>query len=151
MKRLILIAGLAAAMAVAHPVHGQAAKPVDDASLGLAKGSVFDTATPQPFVLDGKGAQGAARAAYGAPPLVPHAVDEYLPIGVETNDCVDCHDKPGAKKAKGKAGPMPAIHYAKTSDGKTRVAGDYYNCVLCHAAAANVRDLVTNSAPKPAR
>jgi nitrate reductase (cytochrome), electron transfer subunit len=151
MKRLILIAGLAAAMAVSHPVQGQAGKPVDDASLGLAKGSVFDTATPQPFVLDGKGAQGAARAAYGAPPLVPHAVDEYLPIGVDSNDCVDCHDKPGAKKAKRRPVAIPATHYGKAAGAAAGVAGDYYNCMLCHAAAANVKDLVTNSAPKPAR
>ncbi len=47
--------------------------------------------------------------------------------------------------------PMPALHYAKTAEAKPRLSGDYYNCTLCHAAAAGVKDLVVNKAPKPAR
>ena len=85
------------------------------------------------------------------PPLVPRAVDDFLPISADKNDCVGCHDKPGGKKAKGAPTPMPALHYAKTAEARPRLSGDYYNCTLCHAAAAGVKDLVVNKAPKPAR
>ncbi len=151
MKRLLLTLCLLAGFTATQIVLAQAAKPIDDASLGLSKGSVFDVPTPQPFTADGKGASGAAKAAYGAPPLVPHAVDDFLPISSDKNDCVGCHDKPGGKKAKGAPTPMPALHCAKTAEAKPRLSGDYYNCTLCHAAAAGVKDLVVNKAPKPAR
>ena len=145
-QTLCLLAGLLAV----NVAFAQGAKPVGDADIGLSKGSVFDVPTPQPFAADGKGVTGAARAAYGAPPLVPHAVDDFLPITADKNACVGCHDKPGAKKTKGDGTPMPALHYVK-AEGKARLSGDYYNCGLCHASAANVKDLVGNRAPKPAR
>ena len=69
MKRLLLTLCLLAGFTATQIVLAQAAKPIDDASLGLSKGSVFDVPTPQPFTADGKGASGAAKAAYGAPPL----------------------------------------------------------------------------------
>lgn len=150
MKRLLPTLWLCAGLLAASATLAQPAKPIGEASIGLSKGSVFDVPTPQPFTADGKGASGAARAAYGAPPLVPHSVDDYLPIGVDKNACIGCHDRPGSKKAKGQATTMPPTHYVKT-DGKPRVSGDYYNCGLCHAPAAAVPDLVGNKAPKPAR
>jgi cytochrome c-type protein NapB len=118
---------------------------------GLSKGSVFDVPTPQPFTADGKGASGAREGGVRAPPLVPHAVDDFLPMSSDKNDCVGCHDKPGGKKAKGAPTPMPALHYAKTAEAKPRLSGDYYNCGLCHAPAADVKDIVGNRATKPAR
>ena len=150
MKRLILLLCLQAGILTASAASAQVAKPVADSDIGLAKGSVFDVATPQPFAADGTGVTGAAKGAYGAPPLVPHAVDDFLPITADKNACIACHDRPGAKKAKGEGTPMPALHYVR-ADGKPRLSGDYYGCSLCHAPAANVRDLVVNKAPKPAR
>ena len=150
MKRLILTLCLTAGLAASCPAFAQAGKPVGDASLGLSKGSVFDVPTPQPFAADGKGATGAARAAYAAPPLVPHPVDDFLPITADTNACAGSHDRPGAKKAKGEATAMPPLHYVKGA-APPRLSGDYYNCGLCHAPAADVKDIVGNRAPKPAR
>ena len=151
MKRVILIASIAAALAAAPLAGAQEAKPVDDASLGLQKGSVFDVPTPKPFSLDGAGVKGAAQGAFAAPPLVPHAVDDYVPITVDKNACLGCHDKPGARKVKGGVPGAPAGHYAKGGAGKPRVSGDYYNCELCHAPGADVPDPVANTAPKPPR
>ncbi len=150
MKRPILTLCLLAGLLAVGAASAQGTRPVPDADLGLAKGSVFDVPTPQPFSADGRGVTGAAKAAYGAPPLVPHAVDDFLPITADKNACVGCHDRPGAKKAKGEGTPMPPLHYVK-AEGKPRLSGDYYGCGLCHAPAANVRDLVVNKAPKPAR
>lgn len=150
MKRLILLLCVSACVALSGTASAQSPKPVSDASLGLSKGSVFDVPTPQPFAADGKGASGSAKAAYGAPPLVPHPVDEFLPISAAKNDCTGCHDRPGAKKAKGEPTAMPPLHYVK-GEAKPRLSGDYYNCALCHAPAADVKDIVVNKAPKPAR
>ena len=150
MKRLILLLCLQAGILTVSAASAQVAKPVADSDIGLAKGSVFDVPTPQPFAADGKGVTGAARAAYAAPPLVPHPVDDYLPISADKNACAGCHDRPGAKKAKGDATPLPVLHYVK-GEAKPRLSGDYYSCGLCHAPAADVRDIVGNRAPKPAR
>jgi nitrate reductase cytochrome c-type subunit len=150
MKRLILIASLAAGLAAA-PLSLAQAQPVDDASLGLQKGSVYDVPTPQPFTLDGAGVKGSATGAFGAPPLVPHATAEYLPITADKNACLGCHEKPGAKKVKGGLPGIPPGHYAKGTGDKPRVSGDYYGCELCHAPAADVPDPVANKAPKPRR
>jgi len=151
MKRLILIASMAAALAAAPAALAQAAQPIDDASLGLQKGSVHDVPTPQPFALDGAGVKGSALGAFGAPPLVPHPTAEYLPITADRNACLGCHDKPGVRKVKGGLPGIPAGHYAKGTAGKPRVSGDYYGCELCHAPAADVPDPVANKAPKPPR
>jgi hypothetical protein len=151
MKRVILFASIAAALAAVPLAGAQGGKPVDDASLGLQKGSVFDVPTPQPFSLDGSGVKGAAKGAFAAPPLVPHAVADYVPITIDKNACLDCHEKPGARKVKGGVPGAPAGHYAKGGTGKPRVSGDYYNCELCHAPGADVPDPVANKAPKPPR
>lgn len=148
MKRLLLTLCLASTLTAAQCVIAQGGKPIDDASLGLSKGSVFDVPTPQPFAADGKGAGGAAQAAYAAPPLVPHETEAFMPVTADKNACLGCHDKPGAKKKKGEPTPVPKLHYAKSGE---RLSGDYYNCPLCHSPAANVKDLVGNRAPKPKR
>jgi nitrate reductase cytochrome c-type subunit len=149
MTRTMLITCLAATIVAG--CGALSSRTILDRNLGLAKGSVFDTPTPVPFTLDGTGVTGAGKVAYGAPPLVPHPTDEYVPITTSRNACLACHDRPGAKAEKGQGTPMPPLHYAKVTGGSPRLLGDYYSCELCHAPAANVPDLVGNEAPRPAR
>ena len=49
--------------------------------------------------------------AEGAPGVIPHAVDAYLPITIDRNACLMCHreTKPGEARVKG---GIPASHYA---------------------------------------
>ena len=137
MKRLALIVASSLVIGLV----ACATQSIPDSQIGLSKGSVFETQTPQPYTRDGTGVTGDAVTAYGMPPLVPHAVDDYK-ITQDNNACVACHNPPGMGGAK----PFPASHQAQ---GK--LSGAYYYCELCHAPAANVPDLVKNTGPKPAR
>ena len=145
MKRLALIVASSLVIGLV----ACATQSIPDTQIGLSKGSAFDSQTPTAFTRDGTGATGAAEAAYGMPPLVPHAVEDYQPITQDKNMCIACHDRPGQTKKVGDpndATPIPPSHYAQ---GK--VSGAYYYCELCHSPAANVPDLVKNTGPKPKR
>ncbi|MDR1529912.1 MAG: nitrate reductase cytochrome c-type subunit [Burkholderiales bacterium] len=131
-----------------------ATQSIPDSQIGLSKASVFETQTPTPYALDGKGAGGAAEAAYGVPPLIPHEIASYQ-TSRENNMCIACHDRPGQTKKVGDPNdpqPIPSSHYVSAKPGeKLRVSGANYHCELCHAPAANVPDLVKNTGPKPKR
>ncbi|MFO1195983.1 MAG: nitrate reductase cytochrome c-type subunit [Burkholderiaceae bacterium] len=127
----------------------QSLGPIEDAQFGFNKGSVFDVATPVPFGYDDTGAARSVvpLAGSGMPPMVPHTVDDDLPITLAKNGCLECHDKPnliGRPVAKGKARPAPRAHYVVSAGGSLALAGANYNCVSCHAPQADVPALVTN-------
>jgi hypothetical protein len=121
--------------------------PIEDTAFGLAKGSVFDTATPKPFSFEGEGAGKIIPPPPGMPVMIPHAIDAYLPLTLDRNACIGCHDRPGdvgKKLAKGTARPAPANHYV-LKDGKRALSGAQYNCTACHAPQAGVDALVKNA------
>lgn len=62
----------------------------------------------------------------GAPGIIPHPIESYLPITAERNSCLMCHKNAVAKDRK--AGEIPLTHL---KDGK--ITGDRWNCTLCHA------------------
>lgn len=119
-----------------------ASATIDDRDFGLAKGSVFDAATPSSYAL---GAGAPAARPLATPPVIPHAVDDPPPISASANACTDCHGRPatGAKVAKGEAVPAPADHRAGGAAGGV-VSGAFWNCTSCHAAQAPVPALVGN-------
>ena len=49
----------------------------------------------------------------GAPGIIPHPIESYLPITAERNSCLMCHKNAVAKDRK--------------------ITGDRWNCTLCHA------------------
>lgn len=136
MKKFLLVALMALATG---GVFAQG-KAVAERDLGLSKTDAFETPTPQAYSLDA----GKVRATpLGTPPMIPHAVDNFVPIKPDANNCLMCHDKPadiGKKTAKGQPQPIPASHYAK-ADGKTVLKGSQFDCMLCHAPQANVKPL----------
>jgi len=129
------------------------ANVVDDASLGLSKGSVFDTPTPHPVTYSTSNPKKTKRLpkAYSTlPPQVGHTFKEYLPITAEDNQCMDCHDKRKLLKRKwrqGKKLPMPDDHYGtfEKKGGAEDVAGARYNCTQCHVPQSNAQPLVDNT------
>lgn len=143
MNRTPALLSLAAAVAL---IAGCAATTIPDSAFGLRKASVFEVIPPTPF---GFAAEPTIRPiaptpGSGMPPMISHAVDEYLPLTLKSNECLECHDKPasiGKPVAAGKPRPAPAAHYG--SDGKT-LRGDMYNCMACHAPQTDVPALVTN-------
>lgn len=138
---LAVLAGLAALSA--------GAAEVRDDTMGLSKTSVFDAPSPDAFAYSDKASNKSGvlpRSYEGAPPQVPHSIDEFLPIKADANACVGCHDKPAlmGKKLKGIATSMPASHYTRV-DGKWQRNNNRYICTQCHVPQANVGDLVGNS------
>lgn len=127
---------------------------VDDSDIGLSKTSVFDSPEPEVFVYDDTRARystSMARAFPGAPPQVPHEVESMLPITLDDNQCLECHDRPdeiGGEAGRG-GKPMDKMHYsqagAEGSEDGWLLSGMRYNCNQCHVPQAGVAPLVENS------
>ena len=124
--------------------------PIPDTSLGLAKGSVFDVPTPA-AVKAADAAPGETpvlpRPYASAPPRIPHAVGDFLPITQKQNLCLECHAV--KDKKQGEPTPIPPSHYTDYRNAPDRVgsqvAGARYVCVSCHAGKSNAPELVGNS------
>ena len=87
----------------------------------------------------------------GAPPQIPHNVEDMLPIRRDSNECLDCHHPDNVtdpdevpvteshfKKAqmvegkKGEAMRLKVGSYLKGED----LSGARYNCTMCHTPQA---------------
>jgi nitrate reductase (cytochrome), electron transfer subunit len=128
---------------------GASTPAIPDASLGLAKGSVFDVPTPPAVKANDSnpGEQPPLPRPYAiAPPRVPHAVGDFLPITQKQNACLDCHAV--ADKKPGDPTPIPPSHYVDYRNAPERaspqVAGARYVCLSCHAVKTDALDLVGN-------
>lgn len=120
----------------------------------LNKGeSVFDTPTPAVYTYSD------AKPGYNdrldksweeLPPQVPHRVDEFLPVAMEDNQCLDCHDVPKYidrplntdRTIKNKS-PMSKEHYANSE--LEDVSGARFNCTQCHVPLSDAPALVDNT------
>ena len=123
--------------------------PIADAEIGLSKGSVFDVPMPAAVKANqsnpGEGPL-LSRPYVIAPPRVPHAVADFLPITLKQNACLDCHAV--KEKKQGNPTPIPASHYTDYHNAPGRVSGQVagarYVCVSCHAAKTDAPNLVGN-------
>jgi cytochrome c-type protein NapB len=108
---------------------------LDDSGTPLA---VFDAPDPGDSQLE-------ARSFENAPPVIPHNVDDLLPITANENSCTDCHLPEDAADLG--ATPVPASHlYDMRRDKQLDSLNPAnYNCTLCHAPQARNDDLVENT------
>jgi cytochrome c-type protein NapB len=115
---------------------------------------VFDTPSPESFSYSASspGSNEVLPLAYaGAPPQIPHNIDNLVPVTAENNQCVACHNTPGliGQKGKGQPTPMPESHYTdlRRTPGKVtkKLTGSRFVCTQCHAPQAEVDPLVENS------
>lgn len=152
MKTKALI--IASIMALAVSVTTAFASAIDDLNMGLSKTSVFDVPTPStsayPTIKPKKSESLLPRAYESLPPQITHLVDEYLPITMEENECLDCHDRRkliGKTWKKGKNLPMPDSHYGRFGNqgGTEDVSGSRYNCGQCHVPMSDAKPLVENT------
>jgi cytochrome c-type protein NapB len=144
-----LAAASLAACSAARPAPVAAAGgPIKDRDLGLSKTSVFEAPAPPAWKEDAT-APGAkplpARLSTEIPPVIPHAIGDFLPIKVEQNACVDCHLVDGPKKA-GEPTPIPLSHlldYRRAPEKKAeRPVGARWVCTACHVTQTNAPPLV---------
>lgn len=128
------------------------ASAIDDLNMGLSKESVFDVPTPGnanfPDAKPGKSDR-LDKAYSTLPPQMQHRVEEYLPITLEENECLDCHDRRKLLERewrKGKKLPMPDDHYGTFAKkgGVEDVSGSRYNCMQCHVPTSDAKPLVEN-------
>ena len=148
-KALVLLA-LAAGCAGATVRTAAPSAPVPDASLGLAKGSVFEVLTP-PAVTEEDSSPGEKgvrpRPFAGAAPVVPHGIQGFLPITPRENACVACHGEAKVKKA-GEPTPIPPSHYTDFTrrppvQGE-RMSGARWVCTACHVQQTDAKPIMGN-------
>ena len=151
MPVLVVLSMVVALFAVAE----EAKKEVDDSELGLSKTSVF--ATPDPIVPTSKAKspgenQTMKRYFSGQPPAIPHQVEDYLPITIAENLCLDCHDlqeQIGKERGEGEPTPIPVSHYTdlrrNPNEIKKKLVGARFNCTQCHTPQTDSKLLVANT------
>jgi nitrate reductase (cytochrome), electron transfer subunit len=153
MRRLIHLLAVSALVALATVARAAppAAKPISDRELGLSKTSVFEVPSPPAWKAE-VAAPGEKplppRANAVAPPVIPHAVSDFLPITPAQNMCVDCHVVAGPKQ-KGEPTPVPASHFVdlRRAPGTKgdKVAGARWYCQACHVARSDAPPAVGNT------
>lgn len=132
-----------------------AATPIKADDMGLSKTSVFEVPAPHVYHY-GESAPGQSkllpRAYTGAPPQVPHAISDFLPITRDNNLCVACHAQPdlwGKKLDAGTATPIPPSHYTDRRNAPDTVTDHLingrYNCNQCHVPQTDAPALVENT------
>lgn len=162
----ILITGCSTAADKAvknEPVVNVHKKQVTESSLGLRKTNLYtENTTAAQKTEYGKDAPGTSqrfkRAYQNAPPMIPHNTEGLLPITINNNACLGCHEPSVAPFVK--STPIPQSHFIDFRpkhkyDGKTFVkaidnmknetsikkldviAGARFNCTQCHAPQSN--------------
>lgn len=146
---ILLILAMPAALAAKH------GRPIDPDSTGLSRGSVFKVPKQKVYADRGQlpGQNPLLPRAYpGAPPQIPHAIGDFLPITAQSNMCVACHNRPDAwdsRRASGTPTPIPRSHYTDQRNAPHKVTGQLigarYNCNQCHVPQMKATPLVKNT------
>ncbi len=154
----------------ATPSKENVVKPtISEESLGLRKTTLNDeVVAPAKTNYDAKAAGSGykiKRAFQDAPPMIPHDTEGMLPITINNNQCIGCHD-PAVAKDVG-ATPYPVSHMtnfrpghsyaikgANTSSEKLshisikkegKLVGARFNCTQCHAPQSDTPLAVPNN------
>lgn len=148
MKKLILTSAVLSIALAASIGYSEGNQGISDSDLGLSKTSVLDSPAPpefqyrenQPF-----SGQVLPRAYPGAPPQIPHDIQNFLPITRDNNVCLGCHQQPDkvGQRVKGQPTPIPASHYADLKANQLNMGR--YTCVQCHTPQATTKPLVDNT------
>jgi cytochrome c-type protein NapB len=156
--KILALAGLLTALAMATVVAdetntktdaGEAKASVPDSKIGLAHGTVFEVLSPDPVVPDSSepGDRHAAPAWNKvAPPMIPHGIEDFLPITRDSSACVDCHMID--EQAEGDPTPIPASHRIAAKEGESAALdGRRWICNSCHVPLTDAKPLPASTRP----
>ncbi|MEW6293721.1 MAG: nitrate reductase cytochrome c-type subunit [Pseudomonadota bacterium] len=84
-----------------------------------------------------------ARTFIGQPPMVPHTIDQYVPLTIEENACLECHitDELRGQKVP-KLGESHLSKTIKKKDGSPAVEMSRFQCDSCHVPQVDAKPLV---------
>lgn len=85
------------------------------------------------------------RAYENAPPMIPHNIEDMLPITQDNNQCLACHDPAIAADVGAVAVPASHTHDLRANKDLGQVSHARFNCVLCHTPQANINPSVANT------
>ena len=115
---------------------------VSDRELSLYPGSLFEVPNPAGFAWNAKSPgdnQRLPRAYPIAPPRIPHAIADFVPITLRANACLDCH----ALDAGADAPELPESHRTDLRNAPgvvgTGVDGALYLCLSCHDPTSDAK------------
>lgn len=147
---LVLLAGCSGNRkpATETPLPPPAPVEVSDDELSYRNEPLLDDSGTPPASFDAPDpgdSQLEERSFENAPPVIPHNVDDLLPITANENSCTDCHLPEDAAEVG--ATPVPASHlYDMRRDQQLDGLNPAnYNCTLCHAPQASTDELVENT------
>ena len=126
-----------------------APKGTPDDEVGLAKGSVFEVLNPDAVLLNTSepGEEPPSAPTFeGFPPPISHGIEEYTPITLGENQCLDCHLV--EEKEAGEPTPVPESHFRdlrnSPEERRAEVAGARHVCTSCHVSLTRTEPLVKN-------
>ncbi len=83
------------------------------------------------------------RTFVGQPPMVPHSIEKYVPLTMEENACMECHQ---TEEIRGQKIPqIGTSHFSKTaksSNGKPALEMSRFQCDSCHVPQVDAKELV---------
>lgn len=111
-----------------------------------ADAAATDQAPPErPYTGKSPGSQKlVGRTFRTQPPVIPHAIEGFDAVTLQSNPCVACHGPDNYKNAKA---PKLANSHFKDRDGITlsEVSPAWYQCTACHVPQADAKPLVGNT------
>lgn len=122
---------------------------IADLDLGLRRTALNDDRVP-PLTTFSDATPGGndrlARAYDGAPPLIPHSLDGFVPITSSENTCLLCHQSGSTDPADPPQVPSSHLTDLRRAPDVVRetVAGARWNCTACHVPQSNAPLLVGN-------
>ena len=115
-------------------------------------GSLFEVPDPAGFTWNATSPgenERLPRAYPIAPPRIPHAIADFLPITLTGNGCLDCH----ALDAGADAPELPPSHRTDLRNAPdvvgSKVAGARYLCITCHVPTSDAPPARTSRLPEP--
>ncbi|RMH60691.1 MAG: nitrate reductase [Calditrichaeota bacterium] len=85
------------------------------------------------------------RSFENAPPLIPHNIEDFVPITREDNECLSCHDPNEAEEAEAPSVPASHLYDLRRNKPLDHVNNANYNCTLCHVPQSNAPVLIGNN------